>query len=334
MLRFAVIGAGRIASVHAAGIAACTDARLVLVTDPNDEAAERLAGAYGARAATRTSDVYEDDEVDAVVIASPTPHHAEQIMAAVDAGKAVFAEKPIALDVATVDACLAVVGNRADRVMVGFNRRFDPSFAEIRRRVAAGEVGRLEQLTIISRDPTPPSASYAAQSGGIFRDMTIHDFDMARFMLGEIVEVFAVGQRLDGVQVGADDFGAAVVTLVGQSGAVATIVNSRHCAAGYDQRLEGFGPRGSLVADNHTGTSVRFNGAAVSGAAGPYLDFFLQRYADSYRLELAHFVESVASGVAPSPGLVDGREALVLADAATASAASGEPVSIRPVART
>lgn len=332
MLTFAIIGAGRIGAVHAAAIAAHPGARLVLVADPVDGAAERLAAGHGARATARIAEVYAADDVDAVVVGSPTPYHVEQIVAAVDAGKAVLAEKPVALDIAAVDECLAAVGDRANRVMVGFNRRFDPGFAEIRRRVAAGEIGPLEQLTIVSRDPAPPPPAYIAQSGGIFRDMTIHDFDMVRFMIGEIAEVFTVGQRLDARIAEAGDFDAAVVSLRAESGAVATVINSRHCATGYDQRLEAFGPGGSLVAENHTATSVRFNGSASSGAAGPYLDFFLQRYTDAYRLELAHFVESVVSGAAPSPGLVDGREALVLADAATTSATLGEPVRVRSVA--
>ncbi len=327
-LRFAVIGAGRIGAVHAAGIAADPRTRLVLVADPVDGAAATLAVRYGARATTDVADVFTADDVDAVLVGSPTPFHVDQIVAGVEAGKSVLTEKPVALDLESVDACIRRVGERADRVMVGFNRRFDPGFAEVHARIEAGEIGPLEQLTIISRDPTPPPPAYIPLSGGIFRDMTIHDFDMARFMLGDVVEVSAAGQHLDAAIAAAGDFDAAVITLRASSGAVGTIINSRHCATGYDQRIEAFGPLGSLQAENHTATSVRFNGASSSNASGPYLNFFLERYTQAYRRELAHFAESIAAGVAPSPSLVDGREALAIADAATLSASTGVPVAV------
>ena len=329
-LRFAIIGAGRIGAVHAAGIAAHPGTRLVLVADPVDGAAARLAAQHGARATTDVDEVFAAADVDAVLVGSPTPFHVEQIVAAIRSGKAVLTEKPVALDLASVDACIAQVGDAADRVMVGFNRRFDPGFAEIHDRIAAGEIGPLEQLTIISRDPTPPPPAYIPLSGGIFRDMTIHDFDMARFMLGDIVEVSATGQHLDPAIEAVGDFDAAVVTLRASSGAVGTIINSRHCATGYDQRVEAFGPLGSLQAENHTATSVRFNGSASSNVSGPYLNFFLERYAQAYRRELGHFAESIAAGVAPSPSLADGREALAIADAATVSATTGGVVVVGP----
>lgn len=322
MLRFAIIGAGRIGGVHARAIAAHPQAELVLVADPVGHAAATLAAGSGAASTTDVDEVFAAD-VDAVVVGSPTPFHVEQIVAAVEAGKAVLAEKPVDLDLSRADECVAAVGDRADRVMLGFNRRFDPGFAEIKARIGAGEIGDLEQLTIISRDPTAPPAAYLTNSGGIFRDMTIHDFDMARFLLGEITEVIAVGQNFaaDIKEIG--DFDGAVVTLRGANGGVATIINSRHCATGYDQRVEAFGPKGSLRADNHTATRVQYFGADVSGASGPYLDFFLQRYTEAYAAEIDHFVTAIQAGAAPSPTLRDGREALALADAATRSATKG-----------
>lgn len=328
MMRFAVIGAGRIGAVHAAAIAAHPAAELVLVADPDAAAAARLAESFGARWSEAAADVFADATVEAVVVGSPTGYHVEQIIAAAQAGKAVLAEKPVDLGLARVDECIAAVGANADRVMVGFNRRFDPGFAEVKRRIDAGEIGPLEQLTIISRDPAAPPPAYLAGSGGIFRDMTIHDLDMARYLMGEVVAVSAVGQQLDPAIAAVGDLDAAVLTLTGASGAVATIINSRHCASGYDQRLEAFGPLGSLEARNHTATSVRFNGAEVSDAAGPYLAFFLERYAVAYRAELDHFIAAIRRGVAPSPSLVDGREALVLADAATVSAQTGAQVRL------
>lgn len=328
MLTFAVIGAGRIGAVHGATVAAHQDAELRLVCDPVESAARDLAARCGARATTDVADVYGAPDVDAVIIGSPTPLHVEHIIRSVEAGKAVLCEKPVALDIARVDACLQAIAGSADRVMIGFNRRFDPTLAEVQARVAAGEIGPLEQLTIVSRDPAPPPVGYLASSGGIFRDMTIHDFDTARFLLGEIAEVSAVGQRLDPEIAATGDFDAAVTTLVARSGAVATIINSRHCASGYDQRVEAFGPAGSLETANHTATSVRFSGAQSSTSAGPYLGFFLERYAAAYRLELSHFIESITAGSPPQPTLSDGRAALVLADAATLSATTGERVRL------
>ena len=192
-----------------------------------------------------------------MVVASPTPTHVHLLTRAVRAGKAVLCEKPIDLDLARVDACRAEIGALVDRVMVGFNRRFDPSFRDIRTRVEACEVGPLEQLTIISRDPAPPPAAYVATSGGLFRDMTIHDFDMARYFLGEVVEVTATGANLISAEIaGAGDIDAAVVVLRGAQGALCSITNSRRCTFGYDQRLKAFGQLGMLTAANQLVYSV------------------------------------------------------------------------------
>lgn len=334
MVRIAVIGAGRIGAVHAATVARHPDAELRLVHDPVGTAAQQLAEAHGARATRDITDVYDADDVDAVIIGSPTALHVEQIVGSVRAGKAVLCEKPVDLDLSRVDECIAAIAGSEHRVMIGFNRRFDPTFAEIHARVQQGEIGPLEQLTIMSRDPAPPPADYVAGSGGIFRDMTIHDFDTARFFLGDIVEVSAVGQRLDPAFAHLEDFDAAVTTLVAASGAVATVVNSRHCATGYDQRLEAFGPLGALEAVNHTATAVRHSSRTHSAAAGPFLDFFLQRYAEAYSHELSHFIDAVREGRPASPTIEDGRAALVLADAATHSATTGERVTLSRTATT
>lgn len=328
MLNVAVIGAGRIGTVHAAAVAANPDTRLVLVADPFGDGAARLSEQYGGRSTLSIDDVWADDGVDAVIIGSPTPLHVEHILAADAAGKAILCEKPVDLDIGRVDACIEALGERAQRVMIGFNRRFDPGFAEVHARAAAGEVGAIEQVTIVSRDPAAPPASYVAQSGGIFRDMTIHDFDMARFLIGDIVSVSAVGQHFDPEIRAAGDFDGAVVTLLGASGAVATIINNRTCASGYDQRLEVFGSTGMLEADNHRPTQVRFSGARYTQAAAPYLHFFLQRYTAAYAAELAAFVEAVRAGAPVTPNVLDGRAALALADAATHSARTGERVAL------
>lgn len=328
MLNIAVIGAGRIGHVHAKTIAAHPDAALAVVCDPIDDAAQKLADQYGARACKEAEEVFADPQVDAVIIGSPTPLHIPHLLAAARAGKAVLCEKPIALDMKDVEAVKSELDAVATPVMFGFNRRFDPSFAAVHAAVRDGRVGDLEQLTIISRDPAAPPVEYIKVSGGIFRDMTIHDFDTARFFLGEITEVYAAGQNLDPAIKETGDFDAAVVTLKAASGAVATIINNRHCASGYDQRLEASGRGGALFAENIRATTVRLSNAEVTDAQEPYLDFFLERYADAYRLELSAFIEAVEKG-SPTPTTIDDAvRALALAEAATESARTGKPVSV------
>ncbi|WP_127841585.1 inositol 2-dehydrogenase [Actinomyces wuliandei] len=328
MLSIAVIGAGRIGQVHARTIASHPQARLALVCDPVQDAATTLAQTYGARSCQDVEEVFADPQVDAVIIGSPTPLHIPHLLAAARAGKAVLCEKPIALDMKDVDAARTELDAVGVPVMFGFNRRFDPSFAAARAAVQEGRVGALEQLTIISRDPAAPPVDYIKVSGGIFRDMTIHDFDTARFFLGDIVEVHAVGQHLDQEVAQTGDFDAAVVTLRAASGAVATIINNRHCASGYDQRLEASGREGTLFAENIRATTVRLSNAEVTDAQEPYLDFFLERYADAYRLELSAFIETVEAGTAPPTSIADAVEALRLAEAATESATTGQPVRL------
>jgi myo-inositol 2-dehydrogenase / D-chiro-inositol 1-dehydrogenase len=329
MARLGVIGCGRIGRVHADSIDVHPHAELAVVCDPIDDAAREVASRYGAGWGTDVDAVIGDPAIDAVVVASPTPTHVDLLTRAVRAGKAVLCEKPIDLDLARVDACRTAIGTLADRVMVGFNRRFDPSFRDIRTRVAEGEIGTLEQLVIISRDPAPPPATYVATSGGLFRDMTIHDFDMARFFLGEVVEVMATGANLISDEIAAaGDIDAAVVVLRGARGTLCSITNSRRCAFGYDQRLEAFGELGMLGAANQLPTSVRFSGAAGTEVAPPYHNFFLDRYTPAYRAEMDHFVTAIETGSVPSPGFSDGRAALVLADAANESLRTGTTVKV------
>lgn len=331
MIRVGLIGCGRIGRVHADSVTVHGRAELARVVDPVEAAAREVGERFGASWSTDVDAVLGDPAIDAVVVASPTPTHVDLLTTAVRAGKAVLCEKPIDLDIARVDACRAAVGPLADRVMLGFNRRFDPSFADIRARVAAGEIGTLEQLTIISRDPAPPPAGYVATSGGLFRDMTIHDLDMARFFLGEVVEVTATAANLVSAEIAeAGDVDTAVVVLRGSGGALCSITNSRRAAFGYDQRLEAFGALGMLAAANQHPTSVRFSGSARTDVAPPYHAFFLDRYTPAYRAEMDAFVTGVEEGTAFSPGFTDGRAALVLADAANESLRTGAAVKVGP----
>lgn len=326
MLSIAVIGAGRIGQIHARNIAAHASAQLAGVADVDAAAAARLAEACGARVLTPD----EAFAADAVLIGSPTPTHADYIERAAAAGRAIFCEKPIDLSADRVRACLAVVRRVGVPLMVGFNRRFDPHFATLKRRLDAGEIGDLELLTIISKDPAPPPPAYVASSGGLFRDMMIHDLDMARFLLGEEpVELHAAAACLIEPSIGAaGDVDTALVTLRTASGKLCQIANSRRATYGYDQRIEAHGAKGLLRAGNVTATTVELANAA-GFVAEPALPFFLERYAAAYRAELDAFIAAVTGSARPAPGGEDGLKALLLADAATQSATTGETVRLR-----
>lgn len=327
-MRIGLIGAGRIANVHARSLHQTDDATLVAVTDPNDEACNQLATRYGLKRHESAESMFADDEIDAVVICSPTPQHIEHILGATRAGKPALCEKPVAMETSSVLKLNKELEGLDPIVMLGFNRRFDPSFARVHELVEGGAVGKVEQVTIISRDPAAPPREYIATSGGIFKDMTIHDFDMARFFLGDIVTVAAIGQNLDPELADTGDFDGAVITLTNSDGAAATIVNSRHCASGYDQRLEVFGCSGTIEADNLRPTTVRVSGKDATASLDPYLDFFLTRYEAAYARELAEFLAAIEEGRSPSPNIEDGAKALRIAEAAEESARTGTIVTL------
>ena len=338
-LRFAVLGVGRIGSIHARNIGELSRARdtggtyvscatLACVCDVNAQAAEAMAAELGAKAVGIDEAVGSPD-VDAVVICTPTDTHAELIDRAAAAGKAIFCEKPIDMDAARIRTSLAGVAGAGVALMIGFNRRFDPSFAALKTRLDSGEIGDVELVTILSRDPAPPPVEYIKRSGGLFRDMMIHDLDMARFLLGdEPVSVYASASALVDPAIGAaGDVDTAVCVLKTASGKIAQISNSRRAAYGYDQRIEVHGAKGMLAAGNRTATTV--TAATAQGyASDPALPFFLERYAEAYRAEIASFIKAVRSGAAPSPSGEDGLKAQILADAATESARTGAPVAL------
>ena len=329
MIKFAVLGCGRIGRMHALNLARHPRAELVYVYDVVEAPAVEAADATGARRAGDVDEILQARNVEAVLIASSTDTHLDLLVRAVEAGKAVLCEKPIDLDLAKVDACWARIEGRSPTVMVGFNRRFDASFMALRDRIAAGEIGKLEQVVITSRDPGPPPLAYIEVSGGLFRDMTIHDFDMARYLMGDIESVHATGANLvdEGIRQ-AGDIDAAMITLVARSGALCQISNSRRCAYGYDQRVEAFGEKGMLQAGNQRPTTVSFWGAAATEARDPVLNFFIERYTPAYLAEIDHFVECVENGRTPLVGYSDGREALRLADAALKSMRTGQTVRL------
>jgi len=333
MITFAQFGAGRIGAIHAANLAAAGNTRLRYVVDVNSAAATALASRYGAQTCD-TATALADPEVDAVIIASSTDTHADLAIAAAQAGKAIFCEKPIDLSLARVDACLAAVRKAGVPMFVGFNRRFDPSFHALHARIAAGEIGAVEQVIVTSRDPGLPPLAYLKVSGGQFRDMTIHDFDMARWLLGEEpVEVFAYGSCLVDPAVGEiGDTDSVMVLMKTATGKLAHINNSRRAAYGYDQRIEVHGARGRLLAGNQTPTTVEIADANAVSSDKP-LHFFLERYAAAYRIELATFVEALGQGGTMPVTAEDGRQAIVLAEAAAESLRTGRPVAISSLRR-
>ncbi|MCW6511033.1 inositol 2-dehydrogenase [Lichenifustis flavocetrariae] len=328
MLKFGLIGAGRIGRIHGANVHARPGAELVAVADFDLKAAQAFAAETGAEAMSSEA-ILNSSDIDAILICSPTDTHAHLIETAARAGKAVFCEKPVDLSSDRVKTTLQVVEAAGVPLMIGFNRRFDPSFADLHKRLRAGAVGEVEIVTILSRDPAPPPVAYIERSGGLFRDMMIHDFDMARFLLGEEpVDVQAFGSSLVDPAIGkAGDVDTAVVQMRTASGKLCQISNSRRATYGYDQRIEVHGSKGMLRAGNMHKTTVELaTGAGLT--IDPVQDFFLQRYAEAYRLELGAFVDALSGGAKPSPSGIDGLRAQRLADAATESAKSGKPVQI------
>jgi myo-inositol 2-dehydrogenase / D-chiro-inositol 1-dehydrogenase len=328
MISFCQFGAGRIGAIHAGNIVRHPDARLQLVVDPDRTAAERLAVRHGAKIGNQ-DEALADPAVDAVVIASSTDTHADLVEAAARAGKAIFCEKPLDLDRRRAEACVTVVRECGVPLMVGFNRRFDPHFAKLEREISAGRIGRPELVTIKSYDPAPPSLEFVRRSGGLFRDMMIHDLDMACWLLGEEpVEIFARGSVLVDPAIGAaGDFDTAVASLRMPSGALCQLAGTRRAVYGYDQRIEVLGAKGALHAENVVKSTVVFHGP--DGIVGDKpLPFFLERYAEAYRRELDHFIQSVARGATPQVGGAEGIRALALADAADQSARTGQVVKV------
>jgi myo-inositol 2-dehydrogenase/D-chiro-inositol 1-dehydrogenase len=329
MVGIAVLGCGRIGRMHARNLARHPRARLIAVFDVLPAAAQQTALELGVKTARSLDEVLSDRGIEAVLVATPTDTHVPMITAAVKAGKAVLCEKPVDLDLERARSCWSELAREGPRVMLGFNRRFDPSFRALRERLHGGEIGRLELAVITSRDPAPPPASYIKTSGGLLRDMTIHDFDMARFLAGDIAQVHALGANLVDPDIGKlGDIDTCTLSLRAKSGALIQINNTRRSAYGYDQRLEAFGANGMLQAGNQHATSVAAWTTASTGARDPVLHFFIERYQQAYVAEVDCFVASVEKASPMSPDFNDGMEALRLAVAAEESLHSGETIEV------
>lgn len=331
-MKIGLIGAGRIGRIHAHNLVttmrSCELARIADVHLPSAESLAEELNLY-IPVSDDFHTVLNDKTIDAVLICSSTDTHADAIMAAARAGKHIFCEKPIDHDLARIDEVLNVVQESGVTLQIGFNRRFDPNYARVRQAVVNGEIGRPELIHIISRDPSPPPIDYVKVSGGMFFDMTIHDFDMARFLIGtEVVEVFTMGDVMVDPAIGeAGDIDTAVIMLRFENGVLGTIDNSRRAVYGYDQRVEVFGSDGAIQTANNYPNQATLHTAVAIRHDLP-LNFFLERYAESYRLELMSFVDSVRMGSIPPITGEDGRTPVVMAMAALQSLKENRPVRL------
>jgi myo-inositol 2-dehydrogenase / D-chiro-inositol 1-dehydrogenase len=333
-LRFGILGAGRIGRVHAETLAfRLPEAEIAAVTDVNREAAQALASHCGiARVADSAEAIFTDPDIEAVLICTSTDTHAALIAQAAAAGKHIFCEKPVALTLDKIDGALAAVEKAGVKLQVGFNRRFDSNFARVREAVAGGEIGSPYLMHIVSRDPAPPPIAYLGPSGGLFLDMMIHDFDMARFLSGdEVEEVYtAAGVLVDPAFRAANDLDTAVVVLHFRNGMIGTIDNSRKATFGYDQRVEMLGSKGKIASENRYPNQV-----VVSGEKSVYTDlplnFFMQRYTESFAAELYAFTRAVLEDKPVPVSGADSRVPVVMALAARKSYDEHRPVRLKEI---
>ncbi|MBV1909184.1 MAG: inositol 2-dehydrogenase [Kangiellaceae bacterium] len=328
MKRFALLGAGRIGSMHASLISASENASLVYVFDSHQPSATALAEKYDATAVDTIDIILKDDSIDALLIATSTDTHVDFIIQGALAGKAILCEKPIDLSTKRVDDCWQEIRNCKVPIQIGFNRRFDPTHASLQQQLKDGEVGDLQQLVITSRDPDIAPVEYLRHSGGIFRDMIIHDFDMLRFITGEeVTEVYAIGSTLISPELAEmNDVDSVMLTLKTTSGKLCHINGSRRCVYGYDQRIEAFGANGMLKSNNPRPNAVSKSTEKTTDSLSSLDPFFIERYQQAYKAQLDSFITALQNGSSPVPSFLDGMKAQQLADAAQQSLESGMPV--------
>ena len=329
-----VVGTGRIGKLHIQHLSQdIPEAEVIAICSLDSESVETLSQQYNIlEATTNYRTLLTNPKIDAILVASSTDTHVEICQAAAKAGKHIFCEKPIALDIAEIDETLAIVERASVKFQVGFNRRFDVNFRRVREAVASGEIGEPHILRITSRDPSPPPLEYVKVSGGMFLDMTIHDFDMARFLIDdEVVEVYAIGDVRVNPKIGdAGDIDTAIITLRFQNGVLATIDNSREAVYGYDQRVEVFGSKGMVTVGNlSTDTVTLHNNAGRHAANPPY--FFVERYKDAYLSELQAFVMCILEDTQTPVSGEDGRAPIVMGYAALKSLHENRPVKLSEI---
>ncbi|WP_425144777.1 inositol 2-dehydrogenase [Deinococcus sp.] len=329
-IRFAILGAGRMGAEHGLALVSLPDVQVVAVADPIEDAALRLAQlTRAARTYADPHDAIHDPQVQAVIIVTPTGTHAALIEAAANAGKAIFCEKPVATDLAETERVMKIVQERGVPFQIGFNRRYDAAYLQAKERILAGEVGQIEQFSATGRDPAPPPLEYLKGSGGVFLDQSIHDLDAARFLVGEVREVIAVGTvKVDRAIGEIGDVDTTSVILMFENGAQGVVQNSRRAVYGYDVRTEVFGSGGKLVMDATPRTALMRYGENVSM---DHFYFFMDRFKDAYRAEIAAFVRALSEGRPPTPGPHDALESLRLALACTRSLKEGRAVRVQDV---
>jgi myo-inositol 2-dehydrogenase/D-chiro-inositol 1-dehydrogenase len=335
VVRVGVIGVGRIGRLHTENLVSRVQhAKVIALADINQQAAREVAGRWNLpRVTGNYREILDDPQIDAVVICSSTDTHAQLIGESAAAGKHIFCEKPVDLNLQRIDAALGAVQSAGVKLQIGFNRRFDPNFRKVREMVVEGKIGEPHIIRITSRDPAPPPLDYVKVSGGIFLDMTIHDFDMARYLLGcEVEEIFTTGAVLVDPTIGAaGDVDTAVVTLRFANGALGVIDNSRRAVYGYDQRVEVFGSAGMVTVSNNTPDTHCYSNAEGVFSAKP-LYFFLERYTESFITEMQAFINSVRLNTTPPVSGLDGRIPVVMGMAAKRSLAENRPVRLCDIA--
>ena len=331
MFNFSLMGAGRIGKMHAEIINSHPECSLKYIFDINKQFANELADKYNATAVSTAEEALENNDIQAVFIASATPTHTEFIIKAAKAGKAIFCEKPIDLDIHKVNQCWDEIKNLKVPIQIGFNRRFDTSHNQVQKNAHSGKIGQLEMVVITSRDPAPPSLDYLKDSGGIFRDCTIHDFDLARFILGNdpVVEVSAFGSQMVNDDIKKiNDHDTTMCILKSKKGVLVHINNSRRAVYGYDQRVEVFGSKGMSISNNQTPSSVEYFNESETFSKEPILNFFIERYSQAYKDQFKDFVQSIKLNKDTNVTFKDGRNALILANAANESLNKGQNIKI------
>ena len=332
MINFALLGAGRIGKLHAEIINNHKLANLRFIFDTNTKLSTSLSKQYNCISTKTAFDAINSPAIDAVLIASSTPTHTNFITMSAKAGKAIFCEKPIDLNIKKVDDCWNNIKKFKVPIQIGFNRRYDANHSLVKKSVKAGKIGKLEMIVITSRDPAPPPLSYLKKSGGIFRDCSIHDFDLARFILQDdpVVEVFAnASVQVSKNFIKARDYDTTMCILKSKKGVLIHINNSRRAVYGYDQRLEVFGSKGMLVSDNISKNNVQSFNKKTSFGKNPIHHFFIERYQEAYKMQFDDFLNSIIKKIKPNVSFEDGKKALIIANSATESVKYNKLVKLK-----
>ncbi len=333
MIKIGIIGMGRMGKIHLENLSRKIEgAEVLAVVNPGDEGLKYALKEGVENVSDNVNTILENPEIDAVIISSPSSTHSEYAIQSAKAGKAIFCEKPIDMSLEKANETISIISRLNVPIMIGFNQRFDKNFSKVKDEIFNDKIGRLRNLHIISRDPHPPPVSYIKKSGGLFKDMTIHDFDMARFIMGcEVIEVFAYGNCLIDSAIGdAGDIDSATVLLKFENGARATIENSREAKYGYDQRLEVFGSKGVIKVENPLKSDLSILTEAGT-RSDRHLNFFMDRYESSYLEELKCFMDALNNGKPMPVSGEDGLKAMIIAEAANKSLLENRPVKINSI---